>query len=41
MKKISKIISLFKEVDLKSKGLNSNNNTHKKLLNQLVVEIMS
>lgn len=41
MKKISKIISLFKEVDLKSKGLNSNNNTHEKLLNQLVVEIMS
>ena len=38
---ISKIISLFKEVDLKSKGLNSNNNTHEKLLNQLVVEIMS
>ena len=41
MKKISKIISLIKDVDLKSKGLASNSNTHSNLLNQLIVQIMS
>ena len=41
MKKISKIISLIKDVDLKSKGLGSNSNTHSNLLNQLIVQIMS
>jgi len=41
MKKISKIISLIKDVDLKSKGLDSNKNTHSNLLNQLIVQIMN
>lgn len=41
MKKISKIISIIKEIDLKSKGLKSNSNTNEKLLNQLVVQIMT
>ena len=41
MKKISKIISLIKDTDLKSKGFNSSNSTNQRLLDQLIVEIIS
>lgn len=41
MKKISKIISLIKDTDLKSKGFKSSNSTNQRLLDQLIVEIIS
>jgi len=41
MKKISNIISLIKDCDLKSKGLSSTNISNKDLLRQLMVQIFS
>jgi DNA polymerase-3 subunit delta len=41
MKKISNIISLIKDYDLKSKGLYSTNISNKDLLRQLMVQIFS
>jgi hypothetical protein len=41
MKKISNIISLIKDFDLKSKGLSSTNISNKDLLRQLMVQIFS
>ena len=41
MKKISAIITLIKNVDLKSKGFGASNNSQKNILNQLIVQIMN
>ena len=41
MKKISAIITLIKNVDLKSKGFEASNNSQKNILNQLIVQIMN
>ena len=41
MKKISSIITLIKNVDLKSKGFGASNNSQENTLNQLIVQIMN
>ena len=41
MKKISAIITLIKNVDLKSKGFGVSNNSQENILNQLIVQIMN
>ena len=41
MKKISIIITLIKNVDLKSKGFGVSNNSQENILNQLIVQIMN
>jgi len=41
MKKISAIITLIKNVDLKSKGFGASNNSQENILNQLIVQIMN
>ena len=41
MKKISSIITLIKNIDLKSKGYGVSNNSQKNILNQLIIQIMS
>ena len=41
MKKISSIITLIKNIDLKSKGYGASNNSQQNILNQLIIQIMS
>ena len=41
MKKISSIITLIKNIDLKSKGYGVSNNSQQNILNQLIIQIMS
>ncbi|MDA9622177.1 DNA polymerase III subunit delta [Flavobacteriaceae bacterium] len=41
MKKISSIITLIKNIDLKSKGFGVSNNSQENILNQLIVQIMN
>ena len=41
MKKISLIITLIKDVDLKSKGFGVSNNSQENILNQLICQIMN
>ena len=41
MKKISLIITLIKNIDLKTKGYGVSNNSQQNILNQLIVQIMS
>jgi len=41
MKKISKIISLIKDCDLKSKGVGGSNSSEKDILRQLLIQIMN
>ena len=41
MKKISSIISLIKDCDLKTKGVGGSNSSEKDILRQLLVEIMN
>jgi len=41
MKKISNIISLIKDSDLKSKGLGVVNTSNKDLLRQLIIQILN
>ena len=41
MKKISLIITMIKNTDLKSKGYSVSSNSQQNVLNQLIVQIMS